>query len=1133
MACRYTYGGKTYSAAEFIRFLSDLAPADAAKYMPSIKPVPRGPLIDSTERWALTATKRMIRWAAENGFDRIAFTTGDQQAERYDLSKQVEWIKITKAGDRYDLVADAVDGGSLKKPGLTADALEETIGKEIAARAVTELKDRDSVTYEGLDLKVGGAGMRGFYDKMLPAELGKYVKRWGGKVAATEIEFSNADPRWAKKNGSLALGQQPSIDITPAMRQAAIAGQPLFRLRDVTSTPEIEGARRFISGPRPAAMSLGDRIRVLMRDIYRTWTKQNALEIEQGLFDSGASIKEWEKRLTGALQDASESAGKMYDLARNPAAVLASVMRVGVPKLIDGAFQPVAGRKGLIDIFRPLYEQAPSGTTLVHLWEDYAAARRSSRLITEQNRDGTSREKQLSQEQIDELLKLETTYPIFKQVFDDWQVFNGQMLDFAVENGVLSAQMRKMWAANDYVPFYRVIEELTDTAAGNSSSAKLSGRQVRSQRLTGGVGVIEPIFESIVKNSAYVLDSVYKNETMKRTVKMLAGHALTRAPMSFQPVRFNAKQIEAALANAGITMMSSQGVVPGAPFRNQLRHLSPQQLESWNTMFQMVAPAGSNVVSVMKDGKAEYYFVDDPLLLRSIQAIGPQSMSHLMKFMSGGKELLTNLVTTDPGFMAVNFLRDTISAWVTSSAPFRPVLDGFKGALDSWKDDPLRWKLQAAGASLGGFYDTRGSDAYAAMELDAGAAPKLGIRANWRRWQRFGAHFENGNRMAIARSIIDSGGTLAEAAYQAQDIMNFSMHGDSKSIRALTMTVPFMNARLQGLYRLWRGRNASSFLQRGAIVALASLALMFKNWDDDRYWELEEFDRDMNWHFWFGEQHIKIAKPFEVGQIFGTIWERAAATAFGPDTARLMIQRMGSMVFDTFAMNPVPQVFKPIIEQYANKNSFTGRPIENMSLQGLLPEQRYMPWTSESARVFAAALPDWAPTWLRSPVRVEALVRGYMGTLGLYALQMSDQVARPLGGFGEPPALALKDMPVVRRFYAGDTATRTKYEEPIYKLLDIANETRKSIMELRRRGDVEGAARIQQDNADILAARGRLNAFSTQMRALNMQERAVWNSSSTADEKKAKIDALRARRNDMLRQSAELLESLDPYLPYL
>ena len=42
--------------------------------------------------------------------------------------------------------------------------------------------------YHGLDLKVGGEGMKGFYDKMLPNEIGKYVKQWGGKVEKGKIE---------------------------------------------------------------------------------------------------------------------------------------------------------------------------------------------------------------------------------------------------------------------------------------------------------------------------------------------------------------------------------------------------------------------------------------------------------------------------------------------------------------------------------------------------------------------------------------------------------------------------------------------------------------------------------------------------------------------------------------------------------------------------------------------------------------------------------------------------------------------------------------------------------------------------------------------------------------------------------
>jgi uncharacterized protein YdaL len=40
--------------------------------------------------WHELSLKRAIQEAAEKGYDQIAFTTGKTQAERYDLSKQVD-----------------------------------------------------------------------------------------------------------------------------------------------------------------------------------------------------------------------------------------------------------------------------------------------------------------------------------------------------------------------------------------------------------------------------------------------------------------------------------------------------------------------------------------------------------------------------------------------------------------------------------------------------------------------------------------------------------------------------------------------------------------------------------------------------------------------------------------------------------------------------------------------------------------------------------------------------------------------------------------------------------------------------------------------------------------------------------
>ena len=177
--------------------------------------VPNAPL-KSTDEWAMLAFKRVARWAVDNGFDTIAWTTGEQAAEVFDLSKQVEWVKVTKDGNLYNVVADAVDGGSFKKQRLTRDMLAETIGKELAERAVDDLVDHSEVAYEGLDLKVGGAGMRGFYDKILPAAVGKWAKKFGAKVGEAKLDTG----RDAKSKAGLSAQQKSEIrELAKSIRQ--------------------------------------------------------------------------------------------------------------------------------------------------------------------------------------------------------------------------------------------------------------------------------------------------------------------------------------------------------------------------------------------------------------------------------------------------------------------------------------------------------------------------------------------------------------------------------------------------------------------------------------------------------------------------------------------------------------------------------------------------------------------------------------------------------------------------------------------------------------------------------------------------------------------------------------------------
>jgi hypothetical protein len=158
------------------------------------------------KNWHELAMKRLLNYAADNGYDSIAITPGAEQAKRYDLSKQINTISWNKQNNGlYGIEADAVNGRPIIKKGLTEQELEDTVGKEIASKIVNgagqfasdPLFDSGKLTrgrLENLDLQVGGEGMKGFYDQMLPAYLNQYGKKYGAEVGAIPLNTPKNEP---------------------------------------------------------------------------------------------------------------------------------------------------------------------------------------------------------------------------------------------------------------------------------------------------------------------------------------------------------------------------------------------------------------------------------------------------------------------------------------------------------------------------------------------------------------------------------------------------------------------------------------------------------------------------------------------------------------------------------------------------------------------------------------------------------------------------------------------------------------------------------------------------------------------------------------------------------------------------
>lgn len=186
----------------------------------------RAPDAPFKKSWPMLVMKRMVRYAAEQGYDRLAWTTGKQQAARYNLSNYIDSLEWTKDSQgRYHL--RTYDQGNLMLNNLEniqEHKLADYVGKDVAESIITGKAPKKM---SGLDLEVGGEGMKAFYDQILPNEMNKFFGKstWGGaKVGKTAINFTDKEraPRQF-------VGPEHNADTISAIMDKLEAGSPEWR----------------------------------------------------------------------------------------------------------------------------------------------------------------------------------------------------------------------------------------------------------------------------------------------------------------------------------------------------------------------------------------------------------------------------------------------------------------------------------------------------------------------------------------------------------------------------------------------------------------------------------------------------------------------------------------------------------------------------------------------------------------------------------------------------------------------------------------------------------------------------------------------------------------------------------------
>lgn len=147
------------------------------------------------QTWTELALKRMLQKAVDDGYDTIAWSRGQVQADRYNAALYVEdlkWTKTMGANAKTGLEEDQVIMRFRTRADVEAGItdtwhekvapegrLEDWIGKKLSKR----IRDgKDEGFMENEDLWLGGEELKFYYDGEVKNKAQKLVKKYGGKV---------------------------------------------------------------------------------------------------------------------------------------------------------------------------------------------------------------------------------------------------------------------------------------------------------------------------------------------------------------------------------------------------------------------------------------------------------------------------------------------------------------------------------------------------------------------------------------------------------------------------------------------------------------------------------------------------------------------------------------------------------------------------------------------------------------------------------------------------------------------------------------------------------------------------------------------------------------------------------------
>lgn len=723
----------------------------------------------------------------------------------------------------------------------------------------------------------------------------------------------------------------------------------------------------------------------------------------------------------------------------------------------------------------------------------YLAAKRAKRVGLNKLNFGPD----VTQKMLDDTMSAVNASPATKAAFEKaagiYAEYNKGLINFAVKTGAISKDIgAQLTKDDDYVPFYRKRDDGSVFLEISGAPAIKIGNladQPYLHELVGGDKPIFDVFTSALQNTSMLTDMALRNLATRNTAFALGDMGM----------------LKVGEKEKGIGIHKGDG------------------------------PKGADVIRFKIDGENHWAVVEtkdenipSELLVKGLEGVNT-SLPNVVKAMNVPANLLRKWVTRNPAYALRQVVRDPLNAVMTTGLDTVPILSSFKEIVKMVKGksegEPL---LQRRGV-LGGQVLTGTAEDMTKILRDV-TSGKKGWDYRMAQLDQLAIQGDASTRVVMYNNFLKQGLSEMEATLATLESMNFSKRGISPSLFALSTMVPFMNAQIQGLnvlYQAFTGKMPfneklkvkQKLIQRGLMMMGFTMIYAALMQDDESYQNANDDEKYGNWFMPnpFGEEHIKVPIPFEIGLLFKAIPEALVNTVFGDDKARDTMSALGKMAWNSVPISG-PQGIKPLLEVAINHSFFTGRAIESERLQRYEPGERYTERTSEVAKLVGGALN-------LSPTKIDYLIRGYTGSLPLAIASLANPVLRS-GESGEQPdtrGILSSETPLIGSFFQAKDAGGLVNKA--YKDMQEVVQSKETYTKMMEEGREQEAEEYMDANADMIAMGTLAGKFRKMMGDLTKQERFIRaDSGMTGAEKREALDEIRQMKIEVAKSFSSARE---------